>query len=148
MREKLSAWVAQKTEPGKGNDCFYGEVKKNRETFASITADNASQSLMRVWLATGDHRAMLEWWVRGMPIQWPMLYTLGDERATRPSRVSLPTYPFRRDRYWPVQTPASPMLATVRDDFHEFDESLVMNIIDDLIDGDLSVEAAVTRVLN
>nr|QEO74721.1 short-chain dehydrogenase/reductase SDR [uncultured bacterium] len=45
---------------------------------------------------------LLTAWVEGANISWNLLYA--DER---PSRISLPTYPFARERYW-IATPEPP----------------------------------------
>lgn len=34
-------------------------------------------------------------WIQGIEVNWNMLYT-----TTKPARISLPTYPFIRERYW------------------------------------------------
>src|SRR6185503_19548684 len=44
---------------------------------------------------------LLEQWVGGMPFDFNRLWADG-----RPQRLSLPTYPFARDRYWPEAAPA------------------------------------------
>src|SRR5690606_20090138 len=47
---------------------------------------------------------LLQLWVRGMPVEWERLY----ERCQhRPAKVSLPTYPFSRERYWPELRPVA-----------------------------------------
>nr|ADA82581.1 trans-AT polyketide synthase [uncultured bacterium psy1] len=46
--------------------------------------------------ATGADEATLRAWASGARIDWSGLYP--DE--TRPTRLSLPTYPFARERYW------------------------------------------------
>ena len=47
--------------------------------------------------AADDLRALASRWVGGARIDWRGLYANG---AGFPGRVSLPTYPFRRERYW------------------------------------------------
>ncbi|MDJ1630879.1 hypothetical protein QNN00_12910 [Bacillus velezensis] len=39
---------------------------------------------------------LLELWVKGLKVEWSELYN-GD----LPHRISLPGYPFIKDRYWP-----------------------------------------------
>lgn len=45
--------------------------------------------------ANDDARSTLAFWLSGEDVEWPRLH--GDRR---PRRVSLPTYPFARERYW------------------------------------------------
>nr|AAC68815.1 FK506 polyketide synthase [Streptomyces sp. MA6548] len=53
-------------------------------------------------------RSLAELWVRGVPVSWPF----GELRG-----VPLPTYPFRRDRYWvdaePAGTSGHPLLGSL-----------------------------------
>jgi polyketide synthase PksN len=49
------------------------------------------------WLTKGEHSNLLRLWIEGTPIDWDALY-----RTSRPRRVTLPTYPFARERYWPL----------------------------------------------
>ena len=39
---------------------------------------------------------LLELWVKGLKIDWSELYN-----GSLPHRISLPGYPFIKDRYWP-----------------------------------------------
>src|SRR5262249_13400784 len=54
------------------------------------------------WL--GEHRLdkLARLWMQGTQIDWTLLYA-DDPPASRPRRISLPTYPFARERYgWPA----------------------------------------------
>ncbi|MBV9992178.1 MAG: zinc-binding dehydrogenase [Alphaproteobacteria bacterium] len=46
-------------------------------------------------LAAGDRAALIEQWMAGAAVDWR-----GLTRAAQPQRMSLPTYPFARKRYW------------------------------------------------
>jgi rhizoxin biosynthesis, polyketide synthase / nonribosomal peptide synthetase RhiB len=52
--------------------------------------------LLRLWLSKHKHGKLLELWVKGLPIDWSLLY----EDGRHPARLSLPAYPFARERYW------------------------------------------------
>lgn len=54
--------------------------------------------------AAGDPLAA---WVKGAEVDWLQLYDEDD----RPARVSLPTYPFARERYWASDAEAAPPAA-------------------------------------
>src|SRR5260370_23386428 len=43
----------------------------------------------------GRLETLLELWVKGMQLDWERLYG-----EAKPRRISLPTYPFARERYW------------------------------------------------
>lgn len=40
---------------------------------------------------------MLEHWIRGLEVDWGLLHS-----RTPPTRISLPTYPFKGERFWPI----------------------------------------------
>nr|MBA3772556.1 SDR family NAD(P)-dependent oxidoreductase [Ramlibacter sp.] len=87
-----------------------GSAASGRETAALFADDDDLGAAVRAWAAKGKHDKLLELWVKGVPIDWKMLWT-----DRQPRRVSLPTYPFARDRYWvplaagtPAPVPAAP----------------------------------------
>ena len=57
-------------------------------------------------MARGSLGRLLALWVQGLPVDWE------DLPRPAPARiVSLPTYPFARDRYWLPMTAAAGELA-------------------------------------
>ena len=48
----------------------------------------------------GKYDQMLELWVKGLEVDWDRLYAEPNPYGRSPCRISLPTYPFARDRYW------------------------------------------------
>ncbi|HEX8956312.1 MAG TPA: SDR family oxidoreductase, partial [Burkholderiaceae bacterium] len=53
------------------------------------------------WIEKGKFDTLLDMWVKGMPFDWRKLHA-----GKKPKRVSLPGYPFARERYW-VQAEAT-----------------------------------------
>ena len=51
--------------------------------------------ILDAWVAKGKYGKLLELWVKGLAFDWRRLYG-----EARPRRISLPTYPFARERYW------------------------------------------------
>jgi len=49
------------------------------------------------WMADADLARLLQAWVGGADIAWNRLH---ESETAQPMRVSLPTYPFARDRHW------------------------------------------------
>ena len=49
---------------------------------------------------------LAELWVNGVPVDWTKVYA-----QTTPPRMSLPVYPFAKERYWHDTAAAGPMAA-------------------------------------
>lgn len=91
LHDKLSLFVEDKEEiPG----VYRGHAKRNREIM-SIFADEDLKSAVEKWFSKGKQHKLAEIWTRGLELEWMKLY-----RDAFPQRISLPTYPFSRERYW------------------------------------------------
>src|SRR6266481_7645105 len=95
LQEKLSGYVEGKAERGEIEECYRGEVKKNKETLSIFNADDALQQAIATWVEQGKYTKILDLWVKGLVFDWKQLYT-----NRTPRRISLPTYPFAKERYW------------------------------------------------
>ncbi|HEU4887108.1 MAG TPA: beta-ketoacyl synthase N-terminal-like domain-containing protein, partial [Thermoanaerobaculia bacterium] len=99
MLTKLESYVAG--EPAI-EDAYQGQVKRNREALSVFTADADLQQTIDKWIAGRKLPKLLDLWVKGLDVDWSGLY--GD---SKPPRISLPTYPFARERYWIDMTPVA-----------------------------------------
>ncbi|HEX6160887.1 MAG TPA: type I polyketide synthase, partial [Thermoanaerobaculia bacterium] len=90
--EKLQSWIAG--EPVV-DDVYTGQVKRNREALAVFTADADLQQTIEKWFSGRKLSRLVDLWVKGLDLDWTRLY--GEARL---QRMSLPVYPFARDRYW------------------------------------------------
>jgi acyl transferase domain-containing protein/enoyl-CoA hydratase/carnithine racemase/acyl carrier protein len=90
--DKLRAYVA-----GEGNveDLYHGRVKRNGEGPSVFSTDGDLQQTIEKWIASKKLAKLLDLWVEGLDLEWSKL--VGERR---PQRISLPTYPFARERYW------------------------------------------------
>ncbi|HWX64799.1 MAG TPA: SDR family NAD(P)-dependent oxidoreductase, partial [Rhodanobacter sp.] len=95
LREKLSVYIAGETVI---EDLYRGQVKRNKDALAALAGDDDMATIVEAWIAKGKFGKLLDLWVKGLAFDWQRLY--GSER---PRRISLPTYPFARERYW-IQT--------------------------------------------
>ncbi|WP_339184543.1 SDR family NAD(P)-dependent oxidoreductase [Paenibacillus sp. FSL R5-0701] len=98
---KLDSYVEQvgQAEPaGKGNLYYQGHVKQGQEHPGWLTDEEDMKENVKRWLSQGRYEHVLDAWTRGAVIQWMELY--GDNRQQHPRPVSLPAYPFARNRYW------------------------------------------------
>ena len=89
--EKLQAYVAGDEEI---EDAYRGAVKRNKETLSLFSADDLQQAIDR-WIGNGQFSKLAELWARGIEPDWTRLYP-----NAKPRQISLPTYPFAKERYW------------------------------------------------
>lgn len=75
---------------------YKGTIKPDKDTVSLSSAREANEESLSQWIHEGRMEHLAEWWVKGIEIDWNLLY--GDNN--RASRISLPTYPFARERYW------------------------------------------------
>ena len=90
--DRLKAYVDGKNEI---EGCYRGTKKQGKEAIALLTADEDSYELIKKWIAKGKKKKIAELWVKGLTVEWHKLYGGGI-----PGRISAPTYPFAKERYW------------------------------------------------
>lgn len=98
LDEKLAAYLAGEESI---EDCYRGQVKRNKESLAAFTADEDLADAIDAWIAKGKLAKLLDLWVKGLVFDWNKLYA-----DAKPRRISLPGYPFARERYWVSQPDA------------------------------------------
>ncbi|QTD53418.1 SDR family NAD(P)-dependent oxidoreductase [Sulfidibacter corallicola] len=74
-------------------DCYRGHG--DADSLAAYSNDDALQEAVAKWIERKKYGKLLAFWVKGFAIDWERLY--GD---AKPRRISLPTYPFLKQRYW------------------------------------------------
>ncbi len=93
LEEKLRAFVDDQEESIEG--LYRGQVKRNKEMLAIFKADEEFEEAIDKWMKRKKYEKFLSLWVKGLIFNWDKLY--GD---IKPHRISLPTYPFSKERYW------------------------------------------------
>ncbi|KAG0299761.1 hypothetical protein BGZ97_003553, partial [Linnemannia gamsii] len=96
LQERLSGYACGETAQ---EDTVHGEVKREQGTLAVFRADEELQEAIGKWIARGKLSKLAQLWVQGLEVEWERLYA-----QTKPQRISLPTYPFAKERYWISQT--------------------------------------------
>jgi len=92
LREKLTQYAQGQTEI----DNFYrSNVKTNKTQSDLLIEGEAGEAFMKVVIDKKDFPKLAQLWVSGIEIDWQLLYP-----NQKPQRISLPTYPFARERYW------------------------------------------------
>ena len=92
LTEKLKAYVAGERDL---EDAYQGQVKRGREGVSFFSTDADLQQTIDKWIANRKVSKLLELWVTGLELDWSKLY--GNVRL---QRMSLPPYPFAKERYW------------------------------------------------
>jgi len=103
MAERLAVIadsVAELKAKLKAGDCYKGTVKRSK----ALSEDEALAVTLRQRFAEGDVRQLTELWLKGANIDWQALYAETAFAGRRPRRVTLPSYPFARQRYWLPET--------------------------------------------
>ncbi|PEW08370.1 SDR family NAD(P)-dependent oxidoreductase, partial [Bacillus cereus] len=76
-------------------DMYIGLVRNENNTLAVFNADEDLQRAIDSWINKRKYGKLLDFWVKGLAFNWERLYT-----EVKPKKISLPTYPFARERYW------------------------------------------------
>jgi polyketide synthase PksL len=98
--EKLQVWLAG----GQGiEQSWQGSVKRGNDWLSLFSTDADLQQTVGRWIAANRLSRVLELWVKGLELDWIQLY--GEQR---PQSITLPTYPFARERYWIDVTAGAP----------------------------------------
>ncbi|WP_437836515.1 SDR family NAD(P)-dependent oxidoreductase [Sorangium sp. So ce1153] len=98
VRDRLAGYLDAPAGTADLDRLYRGESKKNQEALAVLDVDEDMAQLINAWVAKGKHEKLLELWTKGLSFDWARLYASG--HGPRPRRISLPTYPFARERYW------------------------------------------------
>jgi acyl transferase domain-containing protein len=92
LAETLQAYVAGERDI---DDAYQGRMKRNNDALSLFSADADLQHTIDRWIANRRFSKLLELWVKGLDVDWGKLYG-----EVKPRRLSLPTYPFAKERYW------------------------------------------------
>ena len=92
LMEKLEAYLAGQQGI---EDVYQGAVKRNKEALSLFSGDADLQQTLDKWIANRKVSKLLELWVKGLGVDWSKLYG-----EIKPQRMSLPAYPFAKERYW------------------------------------------------
>ncbi|MCB0195284.1 MAG: SDR family NAD(P)-dependent oxidoreductase, partial [Anaerolineae bacterium] len=101
LREKLAAYLA---DADKVEHLYRGQRKPETSQLTVFAQDEDLQAAISQWTHKGKLSKLAELWVAGVEIDWRLLYPHGT-----PRRVSLPTYPFAKERCWLPNNGAWPM---------------------------------------
>jgi len=92
LQQKLNAYIRDE----QNIEGFYqGQVKANKAGIGIISQDDDMKAAIERWIARNKFSKLLDLWVKGLVLDWSKLYV-----EQKPKWMSLPTYPFAREKYW------------------------------------------------
>jgi polyketide synthase PksN len=92
LKEKLQDFIEEK---GNIPDLYCGQVMRNKEIVGNFSTDGELQEVVEKWIERKKYSKLLDFWTKGLIFDWNKLYS-----GSKPQRLSLPTYPFAKERYW------------------------------------------------
>ncbi len=76
-------------------DVYTGRVKKESKSLGLLVSGESGEEFIKAVAKERDFHKLARLWVSGVSIDWRLFYL-----ADTPNRISLPTYPFAKERYW------------------------------------------------
>lgn len=102
--EELTAKLDYYCQHGKGGEgIYYNHLKAKPGAAERKDQGDSWQEYFASLVNKGEYHQIAQLWVNGKEIEWRQLHS-----GSNPKRVSLPTYPFARERYWLPQRQSTP----------------------------------------
>lgn len=79
---------------------YNGRIERDNTALEAFASDESLQEAVEKWMKRKKYNTLCEFWVKGLRINWTDLYKDGNITGGPLRRVSLPTYPFAKERYW------------------------------------------------
>ncbi len=98
LAEKLNAFIEGRSDAV--NDLYRGQVRQNKSVLAAFAEDEELQEALTKWMQRGKFAKLLDLWVKGLNLDWQQLYGEAKPYTFQPRRISVPGYPFARQRFW------------------------------------------------
>ena len=133
LSEKLTRYLnGEKNIDG----MYQGRPDPDHDHVAAMVQDNDMQEAIGRWITGQKFSTLLDWWTRGLSFDWNKLYP-----DVKPQRVSLPTYPFARERYWLSSTCVCRPAEAGREEDVDLKpiEDIITKLEDDVISPDQAV---------
>ncbi|MDA8562037.1 SDR family NAD(P)-dependent oxidoreductase, partial [Gammaproteobacteria bacterium] len=111
LETKLKSYIDAKDNI---ENVYSGQVKKNKEYLSLFTNDEELDEAINKWIEHGKLNKLLDLWTKGLTFDWNKLY--GD---IKPKKISAPTYPFAKERYWvDALNNSNPLVSNERSALH------------------------------
>ncbi len=96
LRDKLKRFIAQEDAI---EGLVFARVERKVDPLwdsgEALAGDSALQEAIEQWVKYKNGSQLVSLWTGGSAVDWNTLYG-----SVKPRRISLPTYPFERERYW------------------------------------------------
>ncbi len=108
LEEKLDAFLAQDVGDGVAGleDVYQSPAKTGAAASNLLHSDEDAAALLDAWMAKKKYPKLLELWTMGFTVDWNRLHQ--SDGVPHPHRISLPTYPFLKERYWHEESVPQP----------------------------------------
>jgi amino acid adenylation domain-containing protein len=74
---------------------FMGATGFEKKSIISLLEGSCGEEFLATVIRQKEYEKLAQLWVYGVSIEWNLLYD-----TFKPKRISLPTYPFAKERYW------------------------------------------------
>ncbi|SFE51876.1 probable biosynthetic protein, Pnap_2097 family [Chitinophaga sp. CF118] len=91
-KEELTTQLTSYLE-GETNHLITGNIKKDKSDF--LLEGEAGKGYIEMAIKHKESKSLARLWVKGISLDWTLLYP-----DQKPNKISLPMYPFARERYW------------------------------------------------
>ncbi|OMQ07710.1 hypothetical protein BXO87_00040, partial [Bacillus sp. GZB] len=78
-------------------DFFQGDTHGNNDILSVFGKEEELQTAIEKLLENKKYGRILDFWTKGISVDWNKMF---DQMAVRPRFISLPTYPFAKEKYW------------------------------------------------
>ncbi|WP_187294693.1 SDR family NAD(P)-dependent oxidoreductase [Chitinophaga pinensis] len=78
-----------------GDKRYRSETNTQGTGLSDLLGYDEIGALTDKWISEHNYEKLLRYWVKGGQVNWTLCYT-----AIRPGRISLPVYPFAKEKYW------------------------------------------------
>ncbi len=93
LKVKLNKYLYSQ---GKIESFYHGSLSGEKPEDEHWIVGEAGERFLTSILNNHELKKIAQLWVLGLEIDWKLFY----DREEKPHRISLPTYPFARERYW------------------------------------------------
>nr|UQK84963.1 hypothetical protein [Archangium gephyra] len=92
LKAKLARLARGEATP---DSCFQGRARDEVESTEFFPSESEFVESVTRWVKAGQLEKIAELWIKGLDIDWRLLHA-----GLEPRKISLPTYPFSKERYW------------------------------------------------